>query len=71
MWTLVLLLLISIVMFFYSERITSSFLGFFSQYPIIRLAPKSQHQANSNYIRIGSAVFVFIFLFLIFLEIKL
>lgn len=40
MWTLVLLLLISIVMFFYSERITSSFLGFFFTIPDYSLGTK-------------------------------
>ena len=45
-----------VIVFVFSDSITSTFAKFFAQYPIIRLAPSSQHRARSKYLRIGATV---------------
>lgn len=45
-----------VIVFIYSKNITNSFSRFFSQYPITRLAPSSQHRAKSIYLRIGAVI---------------
>ena len=42
--------------YIYSERIAKAFAKFYTQYPLVRLFPGSQHQAHGIFVRLGAVL---------------